>query len=228
MDIEQWVDFGLQLIATLVGALLAFCANWFHYNCQKREENLTTLRFLIACLNYLLENALNLEENVAERRKEVTYHDTLKKEDLEPAKVKLMGHLLPDADLEWIIELDKLEFLASSDSNIIDRLGKAKISFLNLQSKIKDVNSDVDKYGKGEKSFYKDDAKVTIKKNKDFFKNLDDALLRTKELSNALIEFGGFEYKKDLRTLLTRATDQKYESIKPEPRESHKSLKTSD
>ena len=221
MTDEQRIDFFIQIVATLVGAFvgagLAFLFNWLHYKRQKREENLVKLIFLNSCLDCLLENVRNLREKVDERRKEVTHHDNLEKEALEPANCKLMAQHLPDADLEWIIAQDKLEFLASHDLSVIHLAGKAKIAFLNLNSSIKDVNADSDEYLKGNKSFYKDHAKETIQKNKYFFDKLDDALERTKELIEAVIKFGCDEYKENLRTSVTNSTDEKYKNMQSEP-----------
>jgi hypothetical protein len=229
MTDEQLMDFFIQIVATLVGAFvgagLAFLFNWLHYKRQKREENWVKLIFLKSCLDYLLENARNLREKVAERRKEVTYHDNLEEEALDPANVKLMAQHLPDADLEWIIAQDKLEFLARPDLSVIHLAGKTKIAFLNLNSIIKDVNADVDKYSKGEKSFYKNHAEETIQKNKYFFDKLDDALERIKELIEAVIKFGCDEYKENLRTSVTNSTDEKYKDMQSKPSPTCKSWK---
>jgi hypothetical protein len=45
-------------------------------------------------------------------------------------------------------------------------------------------------------------------------------------LAGALIAFGFFVYKTDLKTSVTQATDKKYESMKPEPTEAYKSWAT--
>jgi hypothetical protein len=245
MTDEQWIDFFIQIVATLVGAFvgagLAFLLNWLHYKNQKREENIGTLRFLIACLCYLLNNALNLKEQIVQDRYKEAVNckaalDNLKEHTVPlrheeavdckkfrepPPELRLqiehMSQYIYCGDFEWPMAQEKLEFLASPNPNVIMLVGAAKMALSKLNTIICDINADVNKYMKGEEKPDVQKTNLMIKQNECLFFQLNEALSLTNRLVEVLFEFGLFRYAKSLKMRKIELTDEKYKALLPEP-----------
>jgi hypothetical protein len=244
MTTEQWINFFIQIVATFVGAGLAFLFNWLHYKNQKREENTATLRFLIADLVSILGHLYVLKEQIVQHRyKEAvnckTALDTLKEQTAQlrheeavdckkfrenPPELRLqiepMSKYVYGGNFEWPMAQEKLEFLASPNPDVIILTGAAKRTLSQLNTIIYDINADVAKYMNGEKQLDVNGITIMINKNECLFFQLDDALYLTNKLGEVLIEFGFFTYGKSLEMRAIELRDEKYKTLAPKPIES--------
>jgi hypothetical protein len=220
MTAEHWIDFSVQIVAVFLGAGLAFLFNWVQCKRQKQEENRATLDFLRASLGHIFNEALTLkEQRVQHRYKEAMDCETaLKEEHPEHTfKIKHMGIYIYHAAFEWPMAQEKLEFLASPDPNVILLVGAAKTAISILNTIIHDINTDIDRYRKGEEQTDDNGIIMMIHKNKILFRQIDYVLYLTKKLSDVLIKFGHATYGKNLKKMEFELTDEKYKALSPKP-----------
>jgi hypothetical protein len=160
-------DFFLQLVATLMGALLAFFFGLKLYEKQKWHENQATLHFLIAALSSLSNNLYALKEQIVQHRyKEcMDCKKTLETSSEPNLQIRHMSEYIYCGDFEWPIAQEKLGFLATPDPNVILLAGALSGSINTFNTIVSGINEDTKRYMRGEKKPDLNDVRMMISNN---------------------------------------------------------------
>lgn len=212
-------DFFIQIISTLIGALLAFFFGLKLYKHQKKQESHVTLHFFIASLTSLSNNLYSLKEQIVQHRyKEcLECKKILETEDSPRLQIQHMSTYIYTDHLELPISQEKIEFLASPDPNVIVLIGVLGGSIKTLNTMIHDINSDIDNFMRGRDNFEPNALFMMIRKNELLYEQLDSALYLTNKLVDVLIKFGGVKFGKSMKIKTIELTHEKYKAIPPSP-----------
>lgn len=214
-------EFVSQILATFIGAILAFYYALRLAKLQQMDGESGTLNFYIASLTSLSNNLYVLKEQIVQHRyKEAQQcRNIIEQHENPKLEIRHMSTYIFGGDFEWPLIPEKMEFLAKADPNIVVLAGVLRNSIKTLNTMIIDINEDTQRYIKGKIPDF-NNLVMMITKNELLYDQLDSSLYLTNKLVEVLMKYGVVRAGKGMKIKSVELIHEKYKVIMPKPIES--------